>query len=340
MRTLDHLAVGLSSRWVADLTDAVTALAWSPDGSGIAAGSLGGDATLFDADDGGPGDLPGHPGGVLCAAWSTDGRQVALGGQDASVTLSTRAGDTARVGARGWVSDLAWRPGGETLAVAAGSDVIVMGADCSTVAEYPFLAGTVNALAWIGGTGRLGVATLGAIEWFDPGAAGQPSVRTTKVVGAALALAASRDGARLASGHLNGSVALWDTFTGEGAMLAGYGGGVERLSWRSDGAQLAVAAHGELDVWRLDGSGSLVEGALPLAETEGTLKGLCFHPTRPILASGGAEGEVCLWKPGAAAPLISAIDVGDEITALRWSPVGDALAVGTRAGQVERLDLV
>lgn len=339
MRTASSRQRELSPVWSVDLGEAVSALAWSPEGTMVAAGSLGGRAIVLATGDGEGRDLEGHPDGVLCAAWSADGSWLAIGGQDASVTLSERSGLTTRVAVRGWVSDLAWSPHGDRLAVAAGTDVTVMGTDLATLAEHPFLAGTVNAVAWIGGSPYLAAATLGAIHWFDlTDPRGAPH-RTGKVVGAALSLAASPDGSRLASGHLNGSLTLWEMATDKAVVLPGYNGGVGRLSWRHDGRQLAVAAHEELDVWQLDEHGALVEGALPLAETDGTVQGLAFHPTRPILASGGLEGELTLWEPGAAQPVLSTTGIGEEITALDWAPGGGALVVGTITGRVACLEL-
>lgn len=333
------MAFGLMPSWSAQMVDAVSCVAWSPEGRAVAVGSLGGDAAVLYAEDRARQEMESHRDGVLAVAWSPDGRWLAVGGQQASVCLWERDAGNMRVPVRGWVNDLAWAPRSHRLAVAAGSDVVVMRPDTSVMADYPFLDGTVNALAWTGGGRHLAVATLGAVHWLDPVVAGRRPARTAKVVGAALTLAASPDGARVAGGQLNGTLAVWDEATGKGRVLGGYDGGVERLSWRHDGRQLAVAAHQELDVWSFDEAGSLVNAPLSLCETEATLGGLSFHPTLPVLAAGGLDGEVCLWAPGESDEPVARRGVDQEITALAWSPAGDTLVVGTRSGQVRLMEL-
>lgn len=327
----------LEITWRAAFDEAVSTLVWSPDGGMLAVGSLAGEAGLFRSSDGQRDDLARRSGGVLSTAWSADGAWLAVGGQDAAVFLRGRDGSRATIPGRGWVNSVAWSPERNLLAVAAGSDLIVVASDGSTVVDYPFLEGTVNALAWTGGSAHLVAATLGAVHWFEPASESSQPAWTVPVVGAAISLAVSPDGERLAIGHLNGSLALWSTSTGEGWLMPGYEGGVERISWRPDGRQLAVAAHEELDIWELDLTGSVDGAPMSLSETEGTLAGLAFHPTLGVLASGGLEGELSLWATSSTEPLLSITDLGADITALAWSPAGDALAVGTLAGEVHRL---
>jgi GTPase SAR1 family protein len=56
--------------------------------------------------------------------------------------------------------------------------------------------------------------------------------------------------------------------------------------------------------------------------------GLAWHPTLPILASGGDDGRVCIWDIDAGEPQAS-WDLGQEIRGLAWSPDGSALAIST-----------
>ncbi len=333
----DHAGT-LAPTWSACVDEAVSALAWSPDGDRLVAGSLAGDSCVLQAGNGHRTDLERRSGGVLSAGWSEHGDWLALGGQDANVMVAGQDGTSSMIPGRGWVNALAWAPRRLLLAVACGSDVLVVSEDGSTVAAYPFLAGTVNALAWTAG-GHLVAATLAAVHWFSPGDGSPEPAWTVKVVGAALALSVSTDGERVAVGLLNGTLAVWQAATGEGSSLPGYEGGVERLTWRHDGRQLAIAAHQELDILELDADGAVTGAPTSLSDTEGTLGGLDFHPTLGVLASGGLEGEVSLWATRSAEPLLSTTDLGAEITALAWSPRGDALAVGARSGEIHHLAL-
>ena len=325
--------------WSATRADAVSALAWSPDGTRLAVGSLGGDAAIFSADGAGKQETDPHHEGVLSLAWSGGGRWLAIGGQSSSACVWSPGAGSTPIPVRGWVNDLAWAPRSDRLAVAAGNDVVVVRPDASVVADYPFLEGTVNALAWSGGGRHLVVATLGAVHWFDPVVAGRRAARTAKVVGAALSLAPSPDATRLAGGQLNGNLGVWDEATGRGTVVTSYDGGVERLSWRYDGRQLAVAAYGELDVWMLDAKGTAVGAPFCLAETDATLGGLAFHPSRPLLAGGGRDGWLQVWEPGTGDDPLASLEVGEEITTLAWLPGADALALGTCSGAVHVVTL-
>jgi WD40 repeat protein len=77
----------------------VPALAWSPDGTRLAAGSADGAIQLWElSGDGGTprplGQWAAHTGMVRSLAFSPDGRQLANGGQDGLVRLWDPAGGT------------------------------------------------------------------------------------------------------------------------------------------------------------------------------------------------------------------------------------------------------
>lgn len=325
----------LRTSWELQLRDRVSTLAWSPGGDSLAAGSLGGDAVLVAADDGSRRAMADHDGGVLSTAWSPDGRGVAVGGQDAMVSVASRTGVRRwSTGCRDWVGALAW--GRKGLAAAAGPDVVVLAEDGGLVADYPLLPGHVNDLAWDDRTGHLAVALRSGVHWYDPPRPGLAA--SVASVGTVLSLAPSPDGTVLAGGKLNGAVVLWTVSTGRGIVLSGYRGGVRRLSWRADGAQLAVAAHGETSVWSLR-DGRPNGEPIGLLELQPAAGGLGFHPYLDLLATGGADGEVCLWRPGRTGEPAASTSVGAEVTALAWHPTGDGMAVGTAEGGVAFLAL-
>ena len=125
----------LTKHWAATLDDYAIDLAWSPDGTQLAAASSAGPVSLFAAADGARRHvLPGHDNGTNCLAWmpaavggalcpdsSTADKSghkapptvLATGGQDGAVKFwDTAAGQhtaTATLG-RDWIEHLAWRP--------------------------------------------------------------------------------------------------------------------------------------------------------------------------------------------------------------------------------------
>jgi len=130
------------------MADAVSALEWCSDGSGVAAGSSAGDVVVL-TEEGAPAwPLEEHGAGVLCLSWSPDGCRLAVGGEDATVRTWGRDGTAVRVALRGEVNALAWAPSPDRLAVAGGCDVLVVTPDGSLVAggsadsdDWPALSG-------------------------------------------------------------------------------------------------------------------------------------------------------------------------------------------------------
>ena len=79
--------------WRGGLSDYVTAIAWSPDRSNLAASSAAGEVSLFAAPTFGATSLQGETGeSVDCLAFSHDGQFLAIGGQDGQV-FEGRRGD-------------------------------------------------------------------------------------------------------------------------------------------------------------------------------------------------------------------------------------------------------
>jgi WD40 repeat protein len=61
---------------------------------------------------------------------------------------------------------------------------------------------------------------------------------------------------------------------------------------------------------------------------------LDFIPGQPVLVSGGRDGMVLLWMPHRSTDPALIAQRRAEISTLRWSPDGRALAFGTAEGEV------
>ena len=102
--------MNLTKHWASTLDDYVIDLAWSPDGTRLAAASASGPVSIFQSHDGARlHDLPGHDNGTNCLAWQPNsdvGRPLAdasaqsasklaaytlaTGGQDGKVKVQDR----------------------------------------------------------------------------------------------------------------------------------------------------------------------------------------------------------------------------------------------------------
>jgi len=148
----------LTKHWAGQLDDYVIDLAWSPDGTALAAASAAGPVTLFAATDGTVRHtLPGHDQGTNCLAWqpALNSTVLATGGQDGLVKFwDPAAGQhTASASLGGtWVEHLGWR--GATLFAAAGRKLTALRTDGSVAHTFKDAPKSISALA-VQPSGRL-----------------------------------------------------------------------------------------------------------------------------------------------------------------------------------------
>lgn len=61
---------------------------------------------------------------------------------------------------------------------------------------------------------------------------------------------------------------------------------------------------------------------------------LAFQHTGPLLASGGEDGVLALWRPGKQLGTIAVAKLGAPIAQLRWSADDEGLVVGAADGTI------
>jgi WD40 repeat protein len=202
--------------------DSVGSLAFSPEGTILATGSLGSADTLklWDADTGQPvSTLKGGPLNEACrVAFSPDGRTLASGGFSGTVKL--------------W--DVA---SGLNLAVLPGHTANV------TTVTFSLDGRTLASGSWDG-----------TVRVWDVADVNHPSLRHTLVGHAALvwSVAFSPDATTLASASADGTVKLWEPATGrERCTLVGYDHPVRAVAFSPDGQVLASRdGGGTIRLWR------------------------------------------------------------------------------------------
>jgi WD40 repeat protein len=282
----------------------VTALAYSPDGTTLAAGYYGGTIRLW--------DLASHRAIAaatfgatpLALAFTADGKHLQVAGAGAVGTWDPAS--QARIATRALASSaqggaVAFSPDGKTLA-AGGADGIVRLWDAASGQEIgaPMSsdASPVDAVAFSRDGMLLAVAsTDGDVQLW--------ATATQQVAGPALipngarvdALAFSPDGKLLATGGQDGTVRLWNVSAASqvGATMAS-GDAVSALAFGDGGATLATAeGDGSTELWDVatqaqTGSALTVPGAAGVSS-------LAFSPGADALATGNGDGSVRLWSP-------------------------------------------
>jgi WD40 repeat protein len=328
--------VSWEARWQAEIGEHVIALAWSPDSSALAAAAVGGPISVCDGMTGRIRHiLPGHGFGTTALSWSPQGKIVASAGQDGKVkfwNVATGQLQQTLDGGSAWVERVAWSPDGTLLASAAGKKVRLWNAAGQLVREYGNHPSTVADIQWKPGTLELASAAYGQIALFNPDEA-EPA-RCLKWKGAQLVLAWSPDGKYIATGDQDSTVHFWKVKTGADLMMSGYPVKVRELSWDHASRFLATGGGSVPCVWDVSGKGPAGTTPLQFEGHKANVTGLAFQHSGPLLASGGADGQVILWHPGKHRRPLAQVQGDAGITQIAWSPDDQRLGVGAESGAV------
>jgi WD40 repeat protein len=338
----------LSRKWKATVEDHVIALAWSPSGKQLAAAAVSGPVSFFDAAAGAvPWVSPstgrrypcafvdGHGLGTTSLSWSRDGSVLATAGQDGKARLwkaPWRHKEMACDGGAAWVEHVAWHPEKVMFATAAGKKLRLWSADGKLLREYPDHAATISDLTWRPVTHEITTATYGGVAVWSTEAT-EPTGRL-EWKGSILKLAWTRDGRRLAHGNQDATVHYWVLETGDDLQMAGYPTKVREVNWDATGKYLATGGGEVVTVWDCTPPGPADSTPLSFEGHQGPVSALEFQHNGPLLASGGEDGRVILWRPGKFKKAVAQVKTEAPVSTLLWSPDDRLLAAGTEAGGV------
>jgi WD40 repeat protein len=281
-------------------TQAVWAVAFSPDGKRLASASWDG-VKLWDAATGQSiRTLKGDSGPVNGVNFSPDGRRVASAGRDWMVRvwdaatgkeILTLAGHTA------WVNNVAFSPDGARIASASRDGTLKLW-DATTGKEIRTLKGHTDPVNGVG---------------FSP------------------------DGHRLASASADGTVKVWDPVTGELIRtLSGHTSSVDSVAFSPDGQRLASAGFDRtVNVW----DAATGEKILALPGSSHAIFSVAFSPDGQRLASAGWDQTVRLWDATSGRETLRLKGHTNVVFGVAFSPDGQRLASGSKDGTVKVWDV-
>ena len=233
-------------------------MAFSSDGTRLAAWGQDGTIKIWDADTGRLTAEVAHPGGVSAGAWSPDDKLLASGHDDGTVTISgTHAGDKI-VTLRGHVDQI-YAPGVEPR-------------------QHPTRLDECNDFTvriWDVASEKMVLGPL------------RHSHEITSV-------AWEPDGQRLATGSIDETVKIWNATTGrEDLTLRGHVETVTSLAWGPDGRLASGCGDGSVRIWNSirDQESSVLPGHVVRATS------VSWSPDGKRLASGGDDGKIRIWDP-------------------------------------------
>ena len=287
-------------------TASVNAVAFSPDGRTLAAGTGDGTVWLWDvAARQEPSELVGPADQVTSLAFSPDGKTLAGGSADGTVWLWNAVTQSA-IGSRlgnghtGGVNSVAFSPDSTTLAAGSNDGSVRL---WNVATRQPI------------GT-PLGNGHTGGIN----------------------SVAFSPDSTTLAAGSNDGSVRLWNAVTRQpiGSPLTGQGGQITSVAFSPDGTTLAAGSDQGVNgtVWLWNAATRRPIGAPLINGFGGPVSSVAFSPHGKTLASGSYDGSVWLRDMATPQPGRPVTASGFPVYSVAFSPDGKTLASGSIDGTV------
>lgn len=335
---------GLHLSWQGRLSDYVTAIAWFPDSTRLAACSAAGEVVLYDAKTGLPQVLqPAQGQSVNALAISHDGKLLAAAGQSGTVEIwqieeESVQSLTQLTYPNIWIDRLQWNPVRPELALSFSRYVQVWEAQSQTiVTTLNFANSSVLDLAWhpqgehLAVGGNQGIKTWHRQHWDEA-----PTLRET--AGASVAIAWSLDGFYLASGNNDRSLLVWQEDNPYPWRMQGFPGKVRQLAWSSAGSKtnpplLASISLDTIVMWRKAADFWVGWTAQVLEHHQATVRAIAFQPGSHCLASAADDGQVCLWQR-ANRRVQTLQGAPNGFSALAWNRPGTVLATAGQQGEL------
>jgi len=313
----------------------VMSVAFSPDGTLLAAGMTNSEARVWHVPDGKPLlACEGHANWVMSVAFSPDGRLLASGGSDQTIKLwdvhTGQCVNTLR-GHTGWVRSLAFHPNGTLL---------VSGSDDQTIRLWNLSTGQcVNTLrghtGWVRSVSFHPDGTLLAsgsddqtIRLWNLGT-GQVFKTLHDHTAYVVSVAFSPSGAWLATGSSDHTIKLWDVSSGQCvSILRGHTSRVRSVSFHPDGTLLASGSDDQsVRLWRVEERENRAGYLRTLQVHSGPVWSVTFSSDGRMLASGSYAQVMKLWEveEGRGHCLNTLQGYRDDIWSVAFSPDGRML---------------
>ncbi len=200
------------------------------------------------------------------------------------------------------------------------------------VADLPGHVGPVRALAFTSGGAE--VVSAGADATLKIWASGSWTLVREIVLEHGAPTAMAVHGTRAATAHRDGTVAVWDL--GGGTRVASFRRNeatVWSVAFLGDGDTVAAAAHDWIvSVWNVAQSEAPVR---LLTAHRSAVQAVAYAPEGELIATGGADKSIRLWRKGDGGLLRSYRAHADFVTALAFDSDGGVLASGSLDGRVK-----
>ncbi|MBV7334797.1 protein kinase [Chloroflexi bacterium TSY] len=316
-----------------DTFGAIEAVAFSPNGQLLAAGTEDGQIRVWQARDSQPLlTFEGHTGIVWSIAFSPDGETLASGSWDQTVRLwAVHSGQEVKTlpGHTHAVSSVAFSPDGETLASGSWDQTVRLWAVRSGQGLKTLLDHTdaVNSVAFSPDGGTLASGSWDQTVRLWAVRSGQGLKTLPGHTGAVNSVAFSPDGQTLASGSYDQTVRLWAVHSGQVLKtLPGHTGAVRSVTFSPDGQTLASGSWDQtVRLWHVRSG----QGLKTLPGHTNLVWSVAFSPDGETLASGSEDQTVRLWHVRSGQGLKTLPGHTNAGRSVAFSPDGETLASGS-----------
>ncbi len=326
----------LKAIWRTNIDDHPIGLAWSPDGKLLAVAGVSGPITLFNGADGTvQHKLPGHTLlGTMAISWHRDSRLLASVGQDGKVRLwDTKTGTqtSEMAGGASWVERVAFSPAGDLLVSAAGRKLRLWNTTGELNYEYPDANSTITDIKWRYDGKQFAISAYNGVVLYSPTKA-EPLHRF-EWQGSTLTLEWSPDGKYIATGDQDSTVHFWLVDSGQDLQMWGYETKVLELAWSFNSRYLATGGGTQAVIWDCSGKGPENTRPIMLEGHKHLIKHLKFQRRGKLLASGGNDGLLAIWKiKKKKLALLADAVFKAPIAGLAWSPDDRYIAASDESG--------
>jgi WD40 repeat protein/tRNA A-37 threonylcarbamoyl transferase component Bud32 len=314
--------------------EAVTSVAFSPDGLRLATASNDRTARVWDARTGGKLlECKGHSGIVLSVAFSPDGLRLATGSWDQTARVwDARTGEKLLEckGHTSYVVSVAFSPDGLRLATGSWDNTARVW-DARTGAKLLECQGhrsTVDSVAFSPDGLRLATGSGDQTARVWDARTGKKLLECKGHMGYVRGVAFSPDGLRLATGSWDQTARVWDARSGEKLLeCKGHTSYVTSVAFSPDGLCLATGSGDQTArVWHARTGEMLLE----CKGHKGSVGSVAFSPDGLRLATGSQDQTARMWDARTGEKLLlECKGHTGPVTSVAFSPDGMRLATGS-----------
>ena len=319
--------------------DAVTSVAFSPDGRRILTGSNDGTAKVWNAASGKElVTLKGHRGAVACAAFSPDGRRIATASTDGTAKVWEAASGRELLtlkGHPGEVMSVAYSPDGQRIVTGSGDHTArvweaASGRDLLALKGHSDL---VHAAAFSPDGQRIVTGSWdGTVRVWE--AASGRALRALDGHSRVFSVAFSPDGRRIVRGSEDGTAEVWDAASGEELFtLKGHTVLVTSVAFSPDGRRIVTGSYDQTArVWDAANGREL----LKLKGHSAQVLGAAFSSDGQRVVTGSFDKTAKVWDvagdlsaDASGRTVLTLIGHSNEICSVAFSQDGRRIVTGS-----------